>query len=38
MEQCPFLLCRSVAWGQETTPFFQINPEASEEKGPLGLP
>lgn len=38
MEQCPFLLCRSVAWGQEMTPFFEINPEAFEEKGPLGLP
>lgn len=38
MEQCPLLLCRPVAWGQEMTPFFQINPEAFEEKRPLGLP
>ena len=37
-EQCPLLLCRSVAWGQEMTPFFQINPEAFEEKRPLGMP
>ena len=38
MEQCPLLLCRSVAWGQEMTPLFQINPEAFEEKRPLGMP
>lgn len=36
MEQCPLLLCRPVAWGQEMTPFFQINPEAFEEKRPWG--
>lgn len=33
----PPLFCRSVAWGQEETPFFQINPEAFGEKRPQKL-